>query len=114
MKSSLSLRPKKRETSVKHSDAVQAEAFGPDRSVKERDEGSKTTVRTGKKKNLHQPFKSFLGIWLLCSSKLQFLSGFLGCGSGQSLEGQTFCEPTDFTVNKLGRNRSQIYHLPVT
>lgn len=53
---------------------------------------------------------SLLGIWLLCSSKLQFLSSFLGCDLDNLWE-DTFCEPTDFTVNKLGRNRSQIYHL---
>lgn len=54
VKSSLSLKPKKkRETSVKGSDSVQAELFGPVWSVKEIDGGSKTTVRTGKRKNSH-------------------------------------------------------------
>jgi len=46
--------------------------------MKELDGGLETTLRTGGKAP-HQLLESFLAVCLLCSSKLQFLSGFLAC-----------------------------------
>lgn len=102
----------KKETSVKGSDSVQAEVFGPDRSVKETDGGLKTTVTTGTKSPA--AIYELLGVLPSVLQQAPFSLQLSCWWSGQSLEGPTFCGPSDFTVNELEWNRSWIYHLPVT